>query len=138
MATQRNGLPPSLSLHPALEQAELDKCWTLCPGCALALFAPPCNVPTFITRYILNSSSVISLLRPDSVPSGRACRVPISIALGTAQLLSPTLHMPPALKALLHFTLTTGGCGSLCIIHKMEHFQTGFVSSSLHSLCLYQ
>lgn len=64
MATQRNVLPPTLSLHPALEQAGLEKCWILCPGCALALSAPPCDVPTFIARYILiNSSCIISLLR---------------------------------------------------------------------------
>lgn len=83
MATQRNGRPRSLSLHPALEQAELEKCWILCPGCALALSAPsPCDVPTFVTRYILiDSSGTISLLRPDSVPPGRACRVPISTDL---------------------------------------------------------
>lgn len=47
MATQRNGLPPSLALHSALEQAELEKCWILCPGCSLALSAPPCDAPTW-------------------------------------------------------------------------------------------
>ena len=62
MATQRNGLPPSFSLYLALEQAELEKCWILCPDCALALSAPLCDVPTLVTRYILiNSLSVIFL-----------------------------------------------------------------------------